>query len=438
MATRTALLLTAIVCAVGLLGLFAAAILVFLDRPDPLLHWLAGVGAFAAIVGAAGIFDLLRRHFRELDRLRSTVANLAGPSSPLTDIDQIRQAIGLFQSQAEEIQARPDQRLAAILGSIDQAIVVVTASGQVSLVNDAVQQRLGTERVAVGTSLFAALSRRAVEAAAAASRAAGRPVDAELYTVESAPLAAKVCDLGEHGGTVITFSAAESGRSAVAHDMPPAAAPATEATPLSDLPAFVFDCETTGLDVKSDRIVALGGVRMHGPQIFRGVTIDRLVDPGQAIPARSTRIHGIDDSMVADAGTMGSHWPDLDALMQDTVIVGHNIAFDIAHLRWAAKRAGIAWSPPRSLDTLLLVAALEPSAAGFDLEAVADRYGVNIRGRHTALGDSLVTAEIFARLIPHLAARGVHTLGDAIAFGQRAKAFINRQRDSGWYDAPAD
>jgi DNA polymerase-3 subunit epsilon len=124
--------------------------------------------------------------------------------------------------------------------------------------------------------------------------------------------------------------------------------------------------------------------------------------------------------------------------MSGTILVGHNIAFDIAHLRWALNRAAIAWTPPPSLDTLLLTATLEPSAPGFHLEAVAERFGVPVRGRHTALGDSLVTAEIFARIIPQLTKRNLNTLGDAIAFGLRAKAFVKRQRQSGWFDAPID
>ena len=142
--------------------------------------------------------------------------------------------------------------------------------------------------------------------------------------------------------------------------------------------------------------------------------------------------------MVMQAGAFETHWSDLDALMRGTVLVGHNVAFDIAQLRWAAKRSGIEWEPPQSLDTLLLLATLEPAAPGYDLDTVAERFGVNIRGRHTALGDSLVTAEIFERLIPLLAERNVATLGEAVAFGQRSKAFVKRQRESGWFDEPSD
>jgi DNA polymerase-3 subunit epsilon len=44
---------------------------------------------------------------------------------------------------------------------------------------------------------------------------------------------------------------------------------------------------------------------------------------------------------------------------------------------------------------------------------VCARFGVEVIGRHTALGDALATAEVLVRMIPLLRERGIHTLGDA-------------------------
>ena len=48
-----------------------------------------------------------------------------------------------------------------------------------------------------------------------------------------------------------------------------------------------------------------------------------------------------------------------------------------------------------------------PSSQNHSLEAIAERLGVRVIGRHTALGDALVTGEIFLKLLPLLAERGI-------------------------------
>jgi DNA polymerase-3 subunit epsilon len=66
------------------------------------------------------------------------------------------------------------------------------------------------------------------------------------------------------------------------------------------------------------------------------------------------------------------------------------------------------------LDTLLLSAIAHPSQENHNLDAIAQRLGVRVIGRHTALGDALVTGEVFLRLLPLLAGRGIVTLGQAL------------------------
>jgi DNA polymerase-3 subunit epsilon len=62
---------------------------------------------------------------------------------------------------------------------------------------------------------------------------------------------------------------------------------------------------------------------------------------------------------------------------------------------------------------------LHPQQESHTLEAIAARLGVAVVARHTALGDALVTGEVFLRMIPLLEARGIRTLREAREASQR-------------------
>ncbi|MGH8830248.1 MAG: exonuclease domain-containing protein [Polaromonas sp.] len=182
---------------------------------------------------------------------------------------------------------------------------------------------------------------------------------------------------------------------------------------LSELSYTVFDTETTGLDPSSgDEIIQIGAVRIVNGRLLRHEGFEQLVDPGRDIPAASIPIHGILPEMVRGRPTIDQVLPAFHAFAEDTVLVAHNAAFDMRFLRLKEQQAGVRFDQPL-LDTLLLSALVHPSQESHRLEAIAERFNVTVMGRHTAMGDAMVTAEVFLRLLPLLAEKGIHTLGQA-------------------------
>ena len=187
--------------------------------------------------------------------------------------------------------------------------------------------------------------------------------------------------------------------------------------PLEQLPFLAVDCESTGLDVKRDRIVAFGAIAIRaGLTVDVAPRIDTLIDPCVAIPARSIAVHGIDDAAVAGAPTFPSAFPRIAALLEDNIVVGHHVGFDIALLAAEARRAGLRWREPPFLDTALLLAGLGRRTAGIDLADLLVREGLPVRGRrHSAAGDALMAADLFVELARRLAGQGRGTFGGAVA-----------------------
>ena len=183
---------------------------------------------------------------------------------------------------------------------------------------------------------------------------------------------------------------------------------------LADLSYTVFDTETTGLEPSAgDRIISIGAVRIVNGRLLKNEVFEQLVDPQRDVPRDSVRIHGIEARDLAGQPTLRDALPEFHRFCEDTVLVAHNAAFDMRFLELAEAETGVRFAQP-VLDTLLLSAIVHPHQRDHGLDAIAGRLGVPVVGRHTALGDALVTSEIFLKLLALLMEQGVATLGQAL------------------------
>jgi len=207
------------------------------------------------------------------------------------------------------------------------------------------------------------------------------------------------------------------------------------ATPLISLNAVVVDTETTGLDPARARIVEIGLVPLVGGKLDESGVLRRLVNPGEPIPPATTKIHGIDDSAVADAPAFASIWPLLAERLGDAVVIGHTLGFDLAVLKRECDRAGLTWRAPRTLDTRLLAQVVEPRLGGYTLEHLAAWLNVTVADRHSAVGDATLTARIFHALLPKLREGNIRTLAEAEKACLALSDVLEEQHRAGWEQA---
>lgn len=185
---------------------------------------------------------------------------------------------------------------------------------------------------------------------------------------------------------------------------------------LGDLTYVVFDTETTGLlPQQGDEIVQIAAVRIVNERRVDGEVFDTLVNPGRTIPLASTEVHGITDAMVADAPSVAEAVARFHRFAAGAVLIAHNAPFDMQFLRRQERGREMVFDHP-ILDTVLLSAVIFGQHDVHSLDALCHRLGITIpeEARHTAIGDTVATADAFLKLVAMLQGRGIGTFSEVL------------------------
>ena len=165
--------------------------------------------------------------------------------------------------------------------------------------------------------------------------------------------------------------------------------------------------------------MSVGAVRIVNGRLLEQEVFEQLVDPAADV-GRGDQHHGHRERDARRTSRRStSVLPAFRAFCEDTVLVAHNAAFDMRFLHLKEARDRRALHPAGARHAAAVRRASIRNSQAHGLEAIAERMGVNPIGRHTAVGDAIVTAEVFLRMIPLLAEKGIRTLGEARAASQR-------------------
>lgn len=185
----------------------------------------------------------------------------------------------------------------------------------------------------------------------------------------------------------------------------------------SDYPYVVFDLETTGLNLKFDRVVSVGAFRIVEGRIRLSDVYFELINPGRKISHSSIRIHGVVPDMVLSARSASEVFDDFLSYLGTDILVAHHAPFDLHFInKTMVSRYGFPIQN-LALDTAVLCRNLlfptHPYPYGFrvnhsksSLDSIAKHFDIQIHDRHTSLGDALATAMIFQRILAKIESTG--------------------------------
>ena len=170
-----------------------------------------------------------------------------------------------------------------------------------------------------------------------------------------------------------------------------------------------LDCETTGLNVRSDEIIAIGAVRIVGNRVMTSERLELLVRPEKGVSAESIRVHRLRERDVADGLHIDDAVKRLMHFIGSRPLVGYYLEFDLAMLNraiWPLLGQGL---PQPAIEVSAMYydhkfRQLPPSHqqgnVGIDLrfDTLMKDLGLPQRDAHDAVNDAVMAALAFIKL----------------------------------------
>ena len=171
---------------------------------------------------------------------------------------------------------------------------------------------------------------------------------------------------------------------------------------------IAVDVETTGLEVRQEKITELALVRVEGDTVTD--CFSTLVNPGRPISEMVSSLTGITDAMVKDAPAVEEVIGDALDFAGDLPLLGHNLLFDYRFIKKAAVNSGLAFER-QGIDTLHLCRLFMGTEQKKNLTDACAFYQIPQPQAHRALADAQSAHLLFQRL------KGLYG-------GERPQAFV--------------
>lgn len=157
----------------------------------------------------------------------------------------------------------------------------------------------------------------------------------------------------------------------------------------------VIDIETTGLDAEFDDIIELSAIRyVNNVEVAH---FSSLVQSEWGISDFITDLTGITDEMLADAPTINEALPKYLDFLGDSILIGHNVNFDINFIYDKAENMGLEFKNDY-IDTMRLSRKLLKEIKNHKLITVKQYFNIDSDSEHRALPDCIATQQCYIKL----------------------------------------
>jgi DNA polymerase-3 subunit epsilon len=176
--------------------------------------------------------------------------------------------------------------------------------------------------------------------------------------------------------------------------------------PVKEARIVALDVETSGFDLKSDRILSVALFDITGGQIDMARSRKWLVFQPETAATSATAVHGILPSETRQGTAEKQVLEELLPLLTGAILIGHHIRFDALMLNKALLRHFKSGLRNHLIDTasLAMNELIAFHRTGYanqrppSLDEVCAQLDLPVIARHTAEGDAFLTAEIFLLL----------------------------------------
>jgi len=189
----------------------------------------------------------------------------------------------------------------------------------------------------------------------------------------------------------------------------------------------VIDLETTGFNPEKDYIIEIAAIKFQG-----NVEIGRfwqLVRPDtDFIPPYITQLTGITNAMVIDQPRIKDVIPKLLSFIGDSIIVAHNVRFDLSFLNYNARLYTGKQIKNPTICTDNLARRILSEIDSKSLEHIAYHLNIPYRQKHRALPDAEVTMKVFEKMLQFLEDYNVNRVIDIIKLSEGKRINYREKR----------